>query len=107
MKKYLNKYFSIIVLSTICLSGCDNNLQYDYDDILLDQNTSYCLGMNAEIGLMKGKVVLGGNEPEEQLELGYCSPVINVIPNTAQIVGELEKLINNPEKIDAIKLESR
>ena len=47
MKKYLNKYFSIIVLSTICLSGCDNNLQYDYDDILLDQN-SYVLDLQID-----------------------------------------------------------
>ena len=102
--KYLDKV-NVVIVERLPL---DEYLKiFDECDILLDQNTSYCLGMNAEIGLMKGKVVLGGNEPEEQLELGYSSPVINVIPNTDQIISEIEKLINNPEKIDAIKLESR
>lgn len=103
-----NKYFDRVNITIVERLPLDEYLRiFDECDILLDQNTSYCLGMNAEIGLMKGKVVLGGNELEEQLELGYCSPVINVIPNTGQIVGEIEALINNPEKIDAIKLESR
>lgn len=103
-----NKYSDKVNVIIVERLPLDEYLRmFDECDILLDQNTSYCLGMNAEIGLMKGKVVLGGNEPEEQLELGYCSPVINVIPNTDQIIGVIEELINNPEKIDAIKLESR
>lgn len=103
-----NKYSDRVNVIIVERLPLDEYLRiFDECDILLDQNTSYCLGMNAEIGLMKGKVVLGGNEPEEQLELGYPSPVINVIPNTNQIIGEIEELINNPEKIDAIKLESR
>ena len=47
-------------------------------DILLDQTNSYGMGMNAELGLMKGKVVFTGNEPENRSVLGfYTIPAIN------------------------------
>ena len=81
---------------------------FDEMDVLLDQTNTYGMGMNAEIGLMNGKVVLSGNEPENEseLDLGNC-PVINAIPDANYIYNKLEYLINNPMEIERVKLESR
>jgi len=80
----------------------------DKVDILLDQTNSYGMGVNAVLGLMKGKVVLGGNEKENEENMGLGKvPVINVIPDSDYIYNVLKELILNPEKIDKIKLESR
>lgn len=80
----------------------------DKMDILLDQTNSYGMGVNAVLGLMKGKVVLGGNEPENEENMGLGKvPIINVIPDIDYIYNILKELILNPEKVDKIKLESR
>lgn len=80
----------------------------DRVDILLDQTNAYGIGMNAALGLMKGKVVLGGNEDENEINMNIGKvPVINVIPNVDYIYNVLKDLILNPYKIDNIKLASR
>lgn len=77
-------------------------------DILLDQTNSYGMGMNAELGLMKGKVVFTGNEPENRSVLGfYTIPAINAKPDADYIFTELEKLILHPEIIDEMKYDAR
>lgn len=77
-------------------------------DILLDQVYGSGMGINAGIGLMNGKVVLGGNSKESEMVLG-CGPcpILNVEPDANQIYNLLESLINSPEKIDHIKQVSR
>lgn len=77
-------------------------------DILLDQTNSYGMGVNAELGLMQGKVVLSGNEPENEndMQLGRF-PCINAKPDVDYLYEILKDLILNPEKVDKIKLESR
>lgn len=80
----------------------------DRIDILLDQTNGYGISMNAALGLMKGKVVLGGNEEENEEKMGLGKvPIINVIPDSDYIYNVLKDLILYPEKIDRIKLESR
>lgn len=77
-------------------------------DILLDQTNSYGMGINAELGMMMGKVVFTGNEPENEddMQLGK-SPAINAIPNSSYIYMKLKELVDNPEEIERIKKESR
>lgn len=80
---------------------------FDKIDILLDQTNGYGSGMNANIGLMSGKVVLSNNEPEEEKIRGFKSPVINIRPDANQIYNALKTLIDNPLSIDKIRFESR
>lgn len=76
--------------------------------ILLDEANSYSFGVNAALGLMKGKVVFAGNEKESQdLFSDMDIPIINLIPDIDNICYELEKLINNPEQIEIIGNKSR
>ena len=77
-------------------------------DVLLDNTNCYDLGVNSALGLMMGKVVLSGNEPEAEKVMGLGRlPVINAIPDVDYIYNVLVDLIHNPQKIDRIKLESR
>lgn len=77
-------------------------------DIVIDQCFAYSYGLNAIEALSMGKVVLSGNEPNNIKEFGidYC-PVINIRPSVNNIVEELTKLINNPEKISEISCKSK
>ena len=55
-----------------------------------------------------GRVVLGGNERECQVEYNiYDSPVINITPNSDQIYKELVKLVTNRSVIEELSLRSR
>lgn len=81
--------------------------QFDRIDILIDQTNGYGIGMNAALGLMKGLVVLGGNEPEDNECMGRISPVINITPDSNQIYNVLSDLLLNKQLIDTIKKESR
>lgn len=76
-------------------------------DILVDQTNGFGAGINANIGLMSGKVVLSNNEPEEEQLRGYKSPIINIRPEANQIYNELVNLISDPQKIDRLKEESK
>lgn len=77
-------------------------------DILLDQTNSYGMGINAELGMMKGKVVFTGNEPEYAATLGFdYIPAINARPDANFIFSELENLILHPELLDDIKFKAR
>lgn len=77
-------------------------------DILIDQTYSDGMGINAAIGLMNGKVVLGGNSKESEDEIGYGKcPIINIEPDADQIYSVLVELIQDPKKIEQIKKESR
>lgn len=81
--------------------------QFDNIDILIDQTNGYGVGMNAALGLMKGLVVLGGNEPENVECMGRISPILNIIPDSSQIYSVIKDLVLNPTKIDNIKKLSR
>lgn len=76
-------------------------------DILLDQTNGYGTGINCALGLMKGKVVLSGNEPEERTLRGYESPVINATPNAEELYQTLKYLVKNPDEVMKLKRASR
>ena len=77
-------------------------------NILIDQVYADSVGMNGLYALAMGKVVLGGNEPENQKEFGECDcPIINIIPDADQIYAELEKLVKNPNLIKTLSVKSR
>ncbi len=77
-------------------------------NIIIDQTSSFSLGMNGLYAMAMGKVVLGGAEPEALDVLGIKdSPVINILPSSQSIIEAVEKLIFNREKIKALGYESR
>lgn len=76
-------------------------------DILLDQTNSYGFGINACLGLMKGKIVFSGYEPEMSSHVGVSSPIVNVIPDSSMIYDQLKYFIENPAKILEARRQSR
>ena len=80
----------------------------DKANVVIDQTSSYSVGLNGLYALAKGKVVLGGAEPEAQKSLGVnTSPVINIKPSSESIVNEIEKLLKNKNKIKELGYLSR
>jgi hypothetical protein len=77
-------------------------------NVLIDQALADSVGMNGLYGLAMGKVVLGGNEPENQKEFNRNnSPVINITPNSEQIYQELKRIVLSPIIIADISNKSR
>lgn len=77
-------------------------------NILIDQVYAGSSGMNALYALAMGKVVLGGNEPENSKEYKIPHiPIINIGPDSELIFKELEKLVLNPQLIRRLSAESR
>ncbi len=77
-------------------------------NILIDQVYASSSGMNALYALAQGKVLLGGNVPENSIENHYPDiPIIDIGPDSEQIYEELEKLINHPEEILRLSQEGR
>tara|TARA_A100001015_G_scaffold300918_1_gene387028 strand:+ start:1023 stop:2084 length:1062 start_codon:yes stop_codon:yes gene_type:complete len=77
-------------------------------NIIIDQVFSYSAGMNALFAMSKGKVVLGGSEPESHKALSTRkSPVLNIKPNVESIVKSVEYFIKNPKEIERIGFASR
>lgn len=80
----------------------------DRTNVIVDDANSYSFCMNAFFSMLKGKVVMGGAEPEGNLELGYEDvPVINITPNVDQICQAIENLIENKSEIESLGLKSR
>lgn len=76
-------------------------------NIVIDQCYAGSSGMNALYAMAMGKVVLGGNEPENMAEFGCYVPAINIKADANQIYVELEKLVNCPSRILELSQESR
>ena len=72
-------------------------------NIVIDQTSSYSLGMNGLFALAMGKVVLGGAEKEglDSLRIKE-SPVINILPSQESIVNAIEILIKNKSEISTL-----
>lgn len=77
--------------------------------LVLDQLYSYTPAMNALLAMAKGKVVVGGGEPEmyELLRENELKPIVNVTPNEQDIFDRLEHLILHPELISPLSEQSR
>ncbi len=77
-------------------------------NVVIDQTSSYSLGVNGLYALAKGKVVLGGAEPECLESMGVKeSPVINILPDVDDIVKKIENLLDNRSNIPSIGEKSR
>lgn len=74
---------------------------FDDADLFIDQCYSQDCGVNALLGMSKGKVVCSGFEKEVQLYYGLSyMPLINVTPSYDDIYISLENLIFDLNKIN-------
>jgi hypothetical protein len=80
----------------------------DSANVVLDQTSSYSLGMNGLIALGLGKIVMGGAEEESIKSFGYedC-PVFNLKPDVEYIVAQMESVIQKKNEIPEIGYKSR
>lgn len=94
---------------------CDGGLPFDeYMEItsrancILDDVNSYSFSMNALFAMARGKIYMGGAEPEGNKELEYeeC-PVINLTRDVDQICEAIEYVIANKNKIEEMGFASR
>lgn len=78
-------------------------------DVLLDQLYSYTPAMNALQAMAQGLIVVGGAEPEHYALQG-CSdlrPIINVLPEEADVYEKLLYLVQHKSEIPRLSHESR
>ncbi|MBQ9637117.1 MAG: glycosyltransferase family 1 protein [Prevotella sp.] len=78
-------------------------------DAILDQLYSYTPSMNPLEAMKHGIICIGGGEPENYEILGEeeLRPIINVQPNYDSVYHELEQLVLHPERVPALKEQSR
>ena len=73
--------------------------------IVIDQTSSYGLGMNALYALARGRVTLGGAEPEALAFTGVPAadnPVVNIRPNADQIHAALYSLVERKTELPTL-----
>ena len=77
-------------------------------NVIIDQCKSYAYGMNACISMGKGKVVMSGAEKPVFYEIPKeeC-PIVNIIPNEAQIVSAMKELIDKKEEFEEMGKKGR
>ena len=78
-------------------------------NVILDDANSYSIAMNGLFSLAKGKIVMGGAEPEGNRELGIdgVNPVFNLKPDVDQICSQIEYIIEHKNRIAEWGLKSR
>ncbi len=109
-KRMQSKYNQ--VAEFVCAGGLPFN---DYmkiiskTNVILDDANSYSIAMNGLFSLAKGKIVMGGAEPEGNKELGIegVNPVFNLKPDVNQICSQIEYIIEHKDKIEEWGLASR
>lgn len=81
----------------------------DSSDAILDQLYSYTPSMNPLEAMSKGIICIGGGEPDFYRFIGEneLRPIINVEPTYDSVCHEIEQLVLHPERIDALKQQSR
>ena len=77
-------------------------------DVLLDQLYGYSPAMNALLAMSKGKIVVGGAEPECYDILGEQTlrPMVNVTPCEQDVYDKLVWLVKNKEQIATLQQQS-
>ena len=77
-------------------------------DVLLDQLYGYSPAMNALLAMSKGKIVVGGAEPEcyDILHEHTLRPMINVTPSEQDVYEKLEWLVKNKQHIADMQQQS-
>lgn len=68
-------------------------------DVVIDQLYSYTPATNALQAMAMGKIVVSGGEPEYYDFIGEkdLRPIVNVVPDDAAILAEIEKLVLAPD----------
>lgn len=80
----------------------------DKTNVVVDDANSYSFCMNAFFSMLKGKIVMGGAEPEGNRELDYEDvPVVNIKADVNQICDAIEDIISKKDKIEEWGLKSR
>ena len=71
-------------------------------NVILDDTNSYSIAMNGLFSMAKGKVVMGGAEPEGNKELSIegVNPVFNLKHDVDQICAQIEYIIQNKHRIE-------
>ena len=100
------------VAEFVCAGGLPFNEYMDLvsrTNVILDDANSYSIAMNGLFSLAKGKIVMGGAEPEGNKELGIegVNPVFNLKPDVDQICSQIEYVIEHKDKIEEWGLASR
>lgn len=80
----------------------------DDADVQLDQLYSYTPSMNSLLAMAKGLVVVGGGEPENYdiINETELRPIINVLPDEADIYNKLEDIVLHRERIPLLSAQS-
>ncbi|PIP03782.1 MAG: glycosyltransferase [Hydrogenophilales bacterium CG_4_10_14_3_um_filter_58_23] len=77
-------------------------------NVVVDQTSAYCSGMNALFAMAMGKVVLGGSEKEaNEFQYGEESPVINIRPSVTSVSEAIEYCLDNKENLSEWGARSR
>lgn len=77
-------------------------------NVVVDQTSSYSLGLNALISMSMGKIVLGGVEPESLSLLGInSSPAVNILPSAIDIVSKVEEVLDRRSELQILGAASR
>lgn len=78
-------------------------------NVIVDDAQSYSIAMNGLFSMAKGKIVMGGAEPEgnKELEIEGVNPVFNITNDVEQICSQIEYIINNKNRIEEWGLASR
>ena len=77
--------------------------------VMLDQLYSYTPAMNALLAMAKGRIVVGGGEPEHYELLGEheLRPIINVQPTEQDVYEQIaDRLLSGKEDIHQLQLDS-
>lgn len=95
-----------------CAGGLPFNEYMDLvsrTNVILDDANSYSIAMNGLFSLAKGKIVMGGAEPEGNKELGIegVNPVFNLKPDVEQICSQIEYIIEHRDMIEKWGAQSR
>ena len=81
----------------------------DSSHALLDQLYSYTPAMNGLLAMAKGLVLVGGGEPENYDILGEkeLRPIVNVLPDEADVYNKLEQMALHSDEIAKLSTDSR
>jgi glycosyltransferase involved in cell wall biosynthesis len=83
---------------------------YEDAHVFVDQLYSQGFAMNALYAMAKGKVVLSGGENKMYALYGDSEiekPVINIVPEKEKIIGVLDQIRQNKNRLEEMGLASR
>lgn len=95
-----------------CAGGLPFNEYMDLisrTNVVVDDAQSYSIAMNGLFSMAKGKIIMGGAEPEGNKELGIedVNPVFNITNDVDQICSQIENIIEHKDNIEEWGLASR